>query len=132
GDNTTDGEENDTEGRDNTTDGDENDTESGDNTTDGDENGTEGGDNTTDNDENGTDGGDNTTDSDENESVEEDDGLLTYEEYIALSGEEQQAYFQSFDTYQEFFDWFNAAKAKYDEEHKGDNVGEDGNIDIGG
>jgi hypothetical protein len=39
---------------------------------------------------------------------------------------------QSFDPQTEFFAWYNAAKQKYDEEHNGDEIGEGGNIDLGG
>lgn len=42
--------------------------------------------------------------------------LLSYEEYNALSGEEQQEYFNRFSSVEAFFEWYNEAKAKYEEE----------------
>ena len=45
-------------------------------------------------------------------------GILTYEEYIALSAEEQSLYFDSFSTPEEFINWYNDAKTKYDALHK--------------
>lgn len=42
---------------------------------------------------------------------------LTYEEYNAMGGAEQMAYFNSFANPEDFFLWYNAAKAKYEAEH---------------
>lgn len=58
-------------------------------------------------------------------------GSLSYEEYIAMSGEEQQKYFESFESVEAFFEWYNAAKAKYDEENESIEIGGDGSIDLG-
>ena len=58
------------------------------------------------------------------------DGEVTYEEYIAMSGEEQQKYMNSFSSIEAFFEWYNAAKAKYDAEHPSIEIG-DGEIDLG-
>lgn len=55
--------------------------------------------------------------------------LLTYEEYIAMTPEQQQSYYLSFENYVDFFNWYNEAKAKYDEENKPPEI--DGDIDIG-
>ena len=52
---------------------------------------------------------------------------LNYEAYNALSAEEQEAYFNSFDNIEEFFEWYNKAKKEYEEE-----IGRNPNIDIGG
>ena len=57
---------------------------------------------------------------------------LTYEEYNALSAEEQEAYFNSFDTIEDFFAWYNKAKEEYEAKQDYIEVGEDGNLDIGG
>lgn len=53
-----------------------------------------------------------------------------YEWFHALSGEEQEAYMDSFDSIAAFFEWYNAAKAEYEELHPSIEVG-DGNIDLG-
>ena len=118
-------------------DGSENGGESGSNGGNEDENGNEaggeqGGDgDNTDGNENGNEQGGNTGDNAGDSTGDDtDDGLLTYEEYEALSEAEQLEYYNSFATVDEFFTWFNEAKAKYDEEHKA--ADNDGNIDIGG
>ena len=59
-----------------------------------------------------------------------DDGLLTYEEYWAMSGKEQQAYYESFDSVEDFFAWYNTAKAEYEAANPGIDAG-DGEIDLG-
>ncbi len=56
---------------------------------------------------------------------------ITYEEYMAMSGAEQQEYMMSFSSIEAFFEWFNAAKAKYDAEHPSIEIGGDGSIDLG-
>lgn len=53
-----------------------------------------------------------------------------YEKYNAMSGEEQEAFIDSFESIQAFMDWYNAAKAEYDALHPGIDIG-DGNIDAG-
>ncbi len=54
---------------------------------------------------------------------------MTYEEYLALSGQEQAAYFQSFADPAEYFQWYNQAKADYDKKEVHDI--EDGKVDLG-
>lgn len=39
-------------------------------------------------------------------------GSITYEEYMALEVEVQQAYYEKFETPDDFFTWLNAAKAE--------------------
>lgn len=50
----------------------------------------------------------------------EPDKPLTYEEYLAMSAEEQFAYYQQAfkENAEDFMDWYNAAKAVYDKEHQ--------------
>ena len=48
-----------------------------------------------------------------------------------MSGAEQQEYMMSFSSIEAFFEWFNAAKAKYDAEHPSIEIGGDGSIDLG-
>ena len=55
---------------------------------------------------------------------------VTYEQYLAMSAEEREAHYNSFAEPAEFFDWFNAALAKYEEENKKPVLGEDGSVDI--
>lgn len=56
---------------------------------------------------------------------------LTYEEYIALSAEAQEAYGRTFSNPLDFFIWLEQAKAEYDAKNPSIEVGGDGNIDIG-
>lgn len=55
----------------------------------------------------------------------------TYEEYTAMSGEEQQEFFNSFDSPADFFEWYNAAKAEYEASQEKIEIGDDGSIDLG-
>ena len=64
---------------------------------------------------------DNTSDSDE----------MTYEKYNAMSGDEQQKFFSSFANPADFFTWYNAAKAEYEESQNRIEIGEGGSIDLG-
>ena len=58
------------------------------------------------------------------------EGKPTYEDYNAMSAEEQQAFYLSFSDPQDFFNWYNAAKEEHDK-NSGDIVlGEDGVIDL--
>lgn len=41
---------------------------------------------------------------------------MTYEKYHAMSGDEQAAFINSFDSYEAFFEWYNAAEDKYKED----------------
>ena len=54
---------------------------------------------------------------------------LTYEEYINMTADEQEAFIYSFEDMADFFLWHTEAKAKYDEEHKVPEI--DGDIDLG-
>lgn len=58
-------------------------------------------------------------------------GKTAYEDYINMTGEQQLAFMQSFDSMEAFFAWLNAAKAEYEAQNPGTDVG-DGNIDLGG
>ena len=58
-------------------------------------------------------------------------GSVTYEEYMAMSPAGQQAFFESFGSYQDFIAWYMAAEAAYKENQDRNEVGGDGNIDIG-
>lgn len=49
-----------------------------------------------------------------------------------MSGEEQQEFFESFDSVEAFFEWYNEAKAKYEAEHPSIEIGGDGKVDAGG
>ena len=58
--------------------------------------------------------------------------LLTWEEYLALSLEEQSAYFDSFEGMDAFIAWYNAALDAYNEANKAPDLPEDGGIDLSG
>ena len=59
------------------------------------------------------------------------EGKPTYEDYNAMSAEEQQAFYLSFSDPQDFFDWYNAAKEAHDKNSGNVVLGEDGVIDLG-
>lgn len=41
-----------------------------------------------------------------------------YENYMEMSGEEQQKFFESYENPEDFFEWYNAAKAEYDKQNQ--------------
>lgn len=53
---------------------------------------------------------------------------IGYEEYMAMTGKEQQAYYEQFPNVESFFEWYHAAKAEYDAAHP--NEGGEGAPDI--
>jgi len=55
---------------------------------------------------------------------------VSYEKYHAMKAEDQQAFFDSFDSIEGFFDWYKAAKAKYEKDNPDQEIG-DGPIDLG-
>ena len=55
---------------------------------------------------------------------------ITYEEYNSLSGEEQEAYFNTFPTIESFFEWYNSARDEYEKNNPAIEIGDD-TIDIG-
>jgi len=57
-------------------------------------------------------------------------GKSTYEQYMSMTPEEQQKYFESFESEQAFFDWYRKAKEEYDKNYKGNEI-DGGSIDIG-
>lgn len=54
----------------------------------------------------------------------------TYEDYLAMTPEEQEVFFDSFPSMEAFMDWHNAAKAEYEDNEEGIIV-DGGNINIG-
>jgi hypothetical protein len=48
-----------------------------------------------------------------------------------LSAEEQEEYFNSFKTVEDFFAWYNKAKAEYEASQDYTEIGGDGNLNIG-
>ncbi|MBE6991227.1 MAG: hypothetical protein E7430_01430 [Ruminococcaceae bacterium] len=56
---------------------------------------------------------------------------MTYEEYQALSAEEQQAFFEKFESMEDFMKWHQDAKAEYDAEQDYIEIGGDTVIDLG-
>lgn len=62
--------------------------------------------------------------------TEKPENILTYEEFWAMDGDAQLAYKESFESVEEFYEWYNAAKEEYAAAHPGIDAG-DGNIDLG-
>ena len=58
------------------------------------------------------------------------DEPLTYEEYSELSGREQREYFETFESIEDFFVWYEEAKAAYIAAHPDADLG-DLDIDFG-
>lgn len=58
--------------------------------------------------------------------------ILTYAEYLNMTKQEQDAFYASFEDPMDFFAWFKAVKAIYDEERKDYEFDGSGSIDIGG
>jgi hypothetical protein len=48
-----------------------------------------------------------------------------------MSPQEQQAFFESFESYEAFFAWLEEAKRVYEENQNRTEVGGDGSIDVG-
>lgn len=61
-------------------------------------------------------------------STEKPNTALLYEEYVAMSSDEQVAHFNSFASVEDFFAWYNMAKADYEERHPDIEIGPDGMI----
>ena len=57
------------------------------------------------------------------------EGELDYETFVALDPAVQRAYMESFESMDAFFEWYNAAKETYEQEHPALDVG-DGVIDV--
>ena len=55
---------------------------------------------------------------------------LTYEEYNSLSAKDQEAYFNSFASIEDFFAWYNLAKEEYESSQSRVEIGGDGDVDI--
>lgn len=56
---------------------------------------------------------------------------ISYEEYWAMSGTEQQAYYESFPSVEDFFNWYNEAKAEYEASHPEAGEGDRPDINVG-
>ncbi len=54
----------------------------------------------------------------------------TYEEYNAMTGDEQMAHLQRFESMEAFFAWYNAAKAEYEANQDYIEIPDDGVIDL--
>lgn len=63
-------------------------------------------------------------------SVEPVTGNTAFEQYEAMSAEQQRAYMMTFETMEDFFDWYNKAKAEYDALHPDIEIS-DGKVDLG-
>ena len=56
---------------------------------------------------------------------------VTYEEYNAMSSAEQEAFYYSFDSADDYFQWYKAAKKVYEDNKNDIVIGGDGSIDLG-
>ncbi len=56
---------------------------------------------------------------------------MDYETYNALSGTEQLKFYESFETVEAFFAWYNKAKEEYDKKNPAIEVGKDTVVDLG-
>ena len=56
---------------------------------------------------------------------------VSYEEYNAMTPEEQVEYFNKFPSMEAFVKWYNEAKAEYEEENGAIEIGGDGSVDLG-
>lgn len=54
-----------------------------------------------------------------------------YEKYMEMSGAEQKAYMETFDSIDAFFNWLQNAKTEHEAAHPSIEIGADGKIDIG-
>lgn len=59
------------------------------------------------------------------------EGEITYEMYLGMSGDVQEAYMMSFDNIADFFVWLNTAKAEYEKLNPSIEIGGNGSINIG-
>lgn len=59
------------------------------------------------------------------------ESILAYSEYLEMTKQEQDAFYNSFEDPAEFFTWFDAVKAIYDAQRE-ENHYDGGSIDIGG
>ena len=59
----------------------------------------------------------------------EDNGEMTYEKFMALGAAEQQAYMNSAESIEAFFNWFDAAKKEYEESRNEIEIG-DGSFNL--
>ena len=55
---------------------------------------------------------------------------LSYEEYLAMDADGQEAFYMSFENPVDFYAWHTQAKAEYDALHSGDDIG-NGDVNIG-
>lgn len=63
--------------------------------------------------------------------IGKDKWAVTYEEYNAMSDAEQEAFYYSFDSADDYFEWYNAAKKTYEDNRNDIVIGGDGSIDLG-
>lgn len=74
--------------------------------------------------------GSNTSNNDSNSSEAPDEENITFEEYLAMTPQEQVDFFNSFADPFDYVAWYDAAKAEYDAQQNKIEIGEDGTIDI--
>ena len=55
---------------------------------------------------------------------------MNYESFQDMAPAQQQAYMESFDSIDAFFEWYNAAKEQYEKDHPSIEVGGNGSVDL--
>ena len=56
---------------------------------------------------------------------------VTYEEYLAMTGAEQEAFYHSFDSSNDYFKWYKDAKKVYDNDGNNIVIGGDNSVNLG-
>ena len=64
-------------------------------------------------------------------SLEVEEGQMEYEKFRDMKAAEQQAFLESFESLDAFFEWYNRVKEEYAAAHPSIEIGEDGVVDMG-
>ena len=64
--------------------------------------------------------------------IDPDDGKITYEEYWSWTAEEREEYFNSFESADAFFAWYNQMNEEYNNKQDAPVIDENGEINLGG
>lgn len=59
------------------------------------------------------------------------EGQMEYEKFRDMKAAEQQAFLESFESLDAFFEWYNRVKEEYAAAHPSIEIGEDGVVDMG-
>ena len=59
-------------------------------------------------------------------------GMMSYEEFWNMDGDEQAEFKESFESVVDFYDWYYAAKAEYEKEHPNTEIENGEDVNLGG